>query len=257
MGIFRWRRKKALRYQHLHQGEEVVAALPSRPPTRHRFEVLRLLFLDSGVLMTALCYALLGFSTSVFLQIFPLWLLASERVGGLGFMSNQIGIINSVSGIYVIFFQLFLNPIISKALGLLGVFRVGIFVMAICSVLIPQTSAWFSAQSWVIWIPLVLVVLVRASATQLAFTASMRLVNNSARPDSKGLINGFAQSFASLLRSVGPFIGTSVFAWSLTNGLTWPLDHRFVFYIVAGMTVVVMTVALLLPRRLNSTPRQG
>ena len=46
----------------------------------------------------------------------------------------------------------------------------------------------------------------------------MVMVNNSALPETRGLVNGIGQSLVAIARSIGPTNGALLFAWSESNG---------------------------------------
>ena len=51
-----------------------------------------------------------------------------------------------------------------------------------------------------------------------SFTSIMVMVNNSALPETRGLVNGISQSLVAVARSIGPTNGALLFAWSESNG---------------------------------------
>jgi hypothetical protein len=46
-------------------------------------------------------------------------------------------------------------------------------------------------------------------------------------------VNGVAAGFAGLARAVGPAFGGNLYAWSATNGLSFPIDYHFAFLLIA------------------------
>ena len=54
-----------------------------------------------------------------------------------------------------------------------------------------------------------------------------------------------------LARACGPTYGGSLFAWSDTNGLAWPVDFHFTFYMCAMLTVGVTFLSTMLPESVN------
>lgn len=85
----------------------------------------------------------------------------------------------------------------------------------------------------------------------------------------RGTVNGIGQTLGSLGRSVGPLIGTPLFAWSESNGtynismrciaivhiniLTiighgWPLNYHFIYDVTALMVVIIILISFALPK---------
>jgi hypothetical protein len=83
------------------------------------------------------------------------------------------------------------------------------------------------------WIVLIAIMSIRPILSTCAFTSIFVLINNAATADVLGTVNGAAQAAASLFRAIGPISGGSIFAWSVGNGLSFPFDFHFVFFILA------------------------
>ena len=59
------------------------------------------------------------------------------------------------------------------------------------------------------------------------------LINNSCDGSQRGSVNGLAMTLASVTKAIGPIIFSVLFAWSVTNDLSFPLSHHFTFFIIA------------------------
>jgi apolipoprotein N-acyltransferase len=66
-----------------------------------------------------------------------------------------------------------------------------------------------------------------------------------------GTVNGYGQSLVAMLRLFGPFSGSSLLSWSITNGLGFPLDHHFMFYVVSALLLLILGLSFLLPTTIN------
>jgi hypothetical protein len=69
-------------------------------------------------------------------------------------------------------------------------------------------------------------------------------------------VNGIGQTCASLGRLSGPYLGSVLFAWSETNGLNWPFNQFFVFYLLAVMAVFIYQYSLYLPKSIQRRKRE-
>ena len=65
------------------------------------------------------------------------------------------------------------------------------------------------------------------------FTSAFMLINNSCDGSQRGSVNGLAMTLASVTKAIGPIIFSVLFAWSVTNDLSFPLSHHFTFFIIA------------------------
>lgn len=92
------------------------------------------------------------------------------------------------------------------------------------------------------------------------------MVNNSALQETRGTVNGIGQSLVAIARSIGPSVGSLLFAWSEANGkytcnkecnlsfllgLNWPLNYHLTFLIVSIGAIVTILVSFLLPKSIE------
>lgn len=63
------------------------------------------------------------------------------------------------------------------------------------------------------------------------FTTSNVLINNSAFSDFRGKVNGLGQVLAAVGRFVGPSMGSTLFAWSISGDHPFPFNYGFTYYI--------------------------
>ena len=70
------------------------------------------------------------------------------------------------------------------------------------------------------------------------FTSQSIIQNNSVPSASRGSFNGFTMSISGIGKVVGPAGGAPLLAWSLTNGLPFPLDHTLC-YVSATATATI------------------
>jgi len=115
---------------------------------------------------------------------------------------------------------------------------------------LPNTTYLYSSAPWLKWTVVLLAFLIRTTAGTMAFTSVNVLVNESA-PNDTGKANGVAFALAGLVKTVGPAAASILLAWSLTNGIGFPLDFRFVFVLMALFNVVLLVGTLFLPAHLG------
>ena len=65
----------------------------------------------------------------------------------------------------------------------------------------------------------------------LSFTTSNVLINNGAFSDFRGKVNGLGQVLAAVGRFIGPTMGSTIFAWSISEDRPFPLNYGFTYYI--------------------------
>lgn len=104
------------------------------------------------------------------------------------------------------------------------------------------------AKVWAVVLLALLAMIVSRAST---FTSIMVMVNNSALPETRGLVNGIGQSLVAIARSIGPTNGALLFAWSESNGLNWPLNYHLSFELCFVVSMIILLVSLLLPKTIE------
>jgi hypothetical protein len=109
--------------------------------------------------------------------------------------------------------------------------------------------------SWWMWVWLVALISVNKAFVSGSFTTIAILNNNSISSEWRGRVGGLTMMVASVFKALGPSIGAVIFAWSLTNGYTFPLDFHFAFVAMAlGAFAAAFWAARVLPHALNNPP---
>jgi len=206
-------------------------------------------FTDREIMVTSALYALVSFFRLMLDEVFALWSPQSQSVGGLEFESNQIGIIYAVAGVTGLIAQFFFFPFAIKKLGPLYLYRSAVFVLAIVMALLPLSNLLVHLNSWSLWFFLCVNVTFQAFCNTCMFVSITLLVNNSSPLSAMGAVNGFAQTWGSLLRAIAPTVGSYVLAWSLTNGQGFPLNHYFTFFFIAFFGLICVALAFLLEKK--------
>jgi len=203
---------------------------------------------DREVLVTTFLYAILAFYTMIFDEVFAIWAtygLDPANGVGIGFSSYDIGTSYIIGGVTLLISQFLIFPFAVQYFGKLRLYQGSAILLVFVHPCLPLASFLIDVR-WKVWLSVGAVMVVRAVASNFVFTVSMLLVNNSAEPSKLGAANGFAQTFCSLLRSFAPSVGGSLLAWSLTNGLPFPLDQYFCYFFISFCALVTFGLTFLL-----------
>ena len=197
-------------------------------------------------------YAVMGLCNMTVSEVLPLWVVTPIHDGGLNFDSSQIGMAIAFTGPVQILTQIFIYPWLVNRLGVLSTCKLGIYVYAASVVLFPWVSLTRHMKpSLISWSFLVLVLTIANVSALWCFTSVFVLINNSCFSKQRATVNGIGQTFASLGRMIGPISGGSLFAWSETNGLGWPLNFHFTFYVIAAVSLAQLILAVRLPESIS------
>ncbi|TNY17581.1 major facilitator superfamily domain-containing protein [Rhodotorula diobovata] len=189
-------------------------------------------------------YAMLALETVALDALLILFCYSPVSIGGLGFHEADIGTALSLSGLSAVGFQLLLFPPLQRRAGTVPLYR------ALMS-LWPFVFALFPVMSWcarergrdAVWSVLVVFLLLK-SVANMSYACNMIAITDAA-PSKRllGSLNGFAQMASSLMRSIGPFCASSLFALSVSHHL---LGGQLVFIVMVLVSVIgaVSTLAL-------------
>jgi len=241
---------------HLKDNKEMPIKNPTQlplvtPRTAKRVSI----FKEKLAMKSCTLYALIGFTFTMLDELYPLWVILDQAQGGLGFTTDQMGITNSIGGVAVVTIQLFVYKRIAKKLGLIKTFRLGIFIIIPLFLLLPTvnlvTPGVSGLPSWVFWTYLISIWILRQFSGQLSFSAVMNMITNSVDCSNMGAANGLGQSLVALLRGIGPVLAGFLFSWSTTNGLPFPMNIYFMFFIEAVLSIGILIFTLGLPLKIN------
>ncbi|KAH7904155.1 major facilitator superfamily domain-containing protein [Hygrophoropsis aurantiaca] len=195
-------------------------------------------------------YGMLAFVEIALVSLKPLYYSTPTVLGGLGFSPSLIGSWIALFGIVDGTFQaLFFAPIVDR-LGPKRIFMISVACFIPIFMIFPVMS-WHvrsSGVDWVIWVLL---------SCQLALTVIMDMsygcifmfiASSAPSKHSLGSVNGMGQTVASIARTIGPAVSTSLFAASEQHHL---LGGNAVYLFLVLLTVFFVWLTSRLPGELE------
>ncbi|EPQ26331.1 uncharacterized protein PFL1_05980 [Pseudozyma flocculosa PF-1] len=217
-----------------------------------------------------LSYACLSFMAVALDAVLVLYLFEPIELGGLGFDTEHTGILLSLTGLGGIIVQLVLFPPLHRRMGSLKLYQASMWAFPLSVTLLPlangiarvglaasSSSRLSSTDAFLLfeaeggggrssdlppkYVALVWTAVVFANALKvvggMAFSSNMILVNECSRLTkgaALGTLNSLAQLSASLTRAIGPYVASTLFAFSVSHNL---LGGQFVWLVlfVAGL----------------------
>ncbi|CAM9838758.1 unnamed protein product [Ectocarpus sp. 8 AP-2014] len=177
-----------------------------------------------------------------FVQMYPLWLLASKDSGGLEWTVPKIGKVLGWSGVGQLLFQFFVYPALCKTIGIVWLLRGSSVLAAASFIFVPdiQRANWSENGSCVVGAAIVIFL---GSCISVIETA-MNLASANAVPvPMRGKIGGIFAVASSFGRVIGPAGLCTLLAWSLQSS-NMLLDYHAVFVV----EMVLMSVMFVLGR---------
>jgi MFS family permease len=190
---------------------------------------------------SVIAYTLLCFLIVCFDEVYSIW--GNSPIGiGLGFSPAELGASLSPQGIVLIFTQISIYPWISQRIDQLRLYRIVTSIFPIVFIAYPVLSSVIRVNPdldpiWT-WPILEILLAFRFCLGTICFTSVMLLVSNSAKPGQLGRVNGYGQMYASLVRTIGPTLAGSLFAWSQGNGFAFPLDKHLIWLFLGAISLL-------------------
>lgn len=205
---------------------------------------------DRAVLTSTLVYAGLSLIGIVAAEIFPLFVLNPPEHGGFSWHTGDLGMLATVCGPVLMVYQALVFDRVVEGVGVVTALRFCLGATAVFTAATPLVSITLLAPKFVQTLVIYVLYIAMTIARLSCFTCTFIVVANAARPGDRGKVNGVGQAMASLVRAVGPAVGTAVFAWSVSRGAAtvgWPFDASFMWNACALATVAVLAFTYWLP----------
>lgn len=207
------------------------------------------LFISAGVFATMLTYFLVSFFSITFSEVVPLWAIATRKRNGLEMPQIDIGYLMSITGVLLVIYTLFVYPKIANYLGPVLSFKVGLYVSVLFVIL--STLLIYIRGAKIRYAALSVLFAGGKASSALSFSANALVLNNCVEKEKRASLNGLNMAVGSFSKTVGPTLGTWLFAWSINNGMGFPLDFRFVFIIISVVGVITALIPLPSSRAAN------
>jgi hypothetical protein len=207
---------------------------------------------QKSVFYPCLAYCIVSLTSIVFDEVLVLYAMSTPDSGGLGFSHLRIGYTTSVTGFPMMVTTFILTPYLNR-----------LYPPSSCFLYAQLLGAFFSFSA--IFLPIVyhhsngaLIAVFILIATGgkccavVAFSSVFLLINDSVGPNERGAVNGLSVTLAGLSKAFGPMIGSILFAWSISNGLSFPLNYAFVFLLNAAIGIAGFFLPLQQDPQLNA-----
>lgn len=170
-------------------------------------------------------------------EVFPAWAMLDPSEHGISLTTSDLGILWALGGVSLLIFQTWFFVPLCNRFGTRTFFQIG-SVCGFIGILIPLAYQLLPLGSWAVWSFIIVLTIFRTINGTIGFSVLNLHLNTLSNPLRIGLINGTASTSAGLSRAVGPFLATIIFAWSLDNGMSFPLNYWLVFILFIILTIV-------------------
>jgi MFS family permease len=173
---------------------------------------------------------------------------ATPEQGGVGFQPQQIGLVLTITAVFVMFYQPCIFPRISNGLGVVRMVQMGGSVAIVMLFGFPFMTL-LAYQPVLLWGAFTLQRLMDIVAGTAQMMGSGLLLINASDPAAHGRIQGFTQAMASILRTIFPAVGGAL--WSACLPLGYPWSPHVTYMLAVVLQAFCLCAAFKLPKELD------
>ncbi|KAL8159729.1 LOW QUALITY PROTEIN: hypothetical protein V2J09_001266 [Rumex salicifolius] len=181
-------------------------------------------------------YCIFSFHDMAYSEIFSLWAVSPKNIGGLGYSTEDVGEVLSITGFGLLFSQLFAYPYVQRILGPVLTIRIS----GALSIPLLQSYPFIAMLSGLS----LRVLLIGASTLKNAFASSIFtsvfiLQNRAVDQDQRGAANGIAMTVMAISKTIAPACGGALLSWAERHQYDAFLPGSQIVYSVLNVTVLV------------------
>ncbi|TKY68429.1 zinc induced facilitator 1 [Spatholobus suberectus] len=208
------------------------------------------LFLNWPLMSSVIVYCVFSLHDIAYQEVFSLWAVSPQRLGGLNFTTDDVGNVLSISGLALIIYQLTIYPSVEKASGPIGIARIS----GMLSIPLLQSYPFITLLSGLALYIMISIASILKNILSLTIVTGLFLLQNRAvEQHQRGAANGIAMTGMSLFKAIGPATGGAILTWSQKrmDASFLPGIHMvfFVLNIVEGLGILMMFKPLLVEKK--------
>lgn len=209
-----------------------------------------------GMIAAVAAYCFWGLHDMAYSEIFSLWAVSPETLGGLGFTTSYVADVLAVAGLCLLLFQLFVFPKLAKWFTPITITRMPTLFTIPILMMYPLISRLTGAALWIV---LILAAIIKNLLSVCIVTGTFFLINNSVFLKQRGVANGISMSGMSLFRAIGPASAGALFSWAQARTTGFLPGMWMVFFVLSLICFVAFleTFPPILPKRLNEPIPEG
>ncbi|KAJ0753577.1 putative major facilitator superfamily, MFS transporter superfamily [Helianthus annuus] len=201
---------------HIHKNNELESAsnVPEveEKTIEKKDSTLLSLFKNWPLMSSIIVYCVFSLHDMAYTEIFSLWAESPKSLGGVGYTTEDVGAVLSVTGMCIFLSQTALYPIAERILGPIMVARIsGLFS-------IPLLTAYpyiALLSGFMLTFTLNLASIVKNVLSISIITGTFMLQNKAVDQHQRGVANGIAITLQSIGKAIGPACGGALLSWSL------------------------------------------
>ncbi|XP_057457735.1 protein ZINC INDUCED FACILITATOR-LIKE 1-like [Lotus japonicus] len=204
------------------------------------------LLLNFPLMSSIIVYSIFSLHDSAYQEIFSLWAVSPQRLGGLSFTTDHVGNILTITGTGLMIYQISLYPSLHKACGTVRI----ALITGVLSIPLLQSYPFIAMLSGILLNLVISIASVLKNILTVSIITSLfLLVNGSVEQHQRGAANGISMTSMSVFKAIGPAGGGAILTWSQKriDASFLPGTHMvfFILNVVAGCGLLLMCTPFL------------
>ncbi|CAJ1977974.1 unnamed protein product [Sphenostylis stenocarpa] len=169
------------------------------------------LLLNWPLMSSVIVYCVFALHDIAYQEVFSLWAVSPERLGGLSFTTDDVGNVLSISGLALIIYQLTVYPYVEKATGPIRIARISGMV----AIPLLQSYPFIALLSGIALYTLLTIASILKNILSVTINTGLFLLQNRAvEQHQRGAANGISMTGMSLFKAIGPATVGALLTWS-------------------------------------------
>ncbi|KAK8803490.1 hypothetical protein WA158_001184 [Blastocystis sp. Blastoise] len=209
------------------------------------------LFTEKNAFLTCALYGIMSFLQGMHDAVYPLWVLNPRNIlNGFEMDQTATGFMYAGNALAQILDTPLLLPLFATLFNYLDISFWAIIIFGIVMFITPVLGLASYAPAWLQWFS---INVIYSLDLLNIYTSIIVLVSNSTFADFRSKVNGIGQVYCSIGRFIGPVLASSLFAWSVTSGNSFPFDYGFTLYVTGILSIASAFWCWLIPKSCNVT----
>ncbi|XP_028400589.1 probable peptide/nitrate transporter At3g43790 [Dendronephthya gigantea] len=187
-------------------------------------------------------YTTFSFAVVAEHEMYSLWAATGKEFGGLDFDTNDLGFTLMVVGIGCAISNCIVFPQMVKMFGLMKTQFISLILSMFFTIILPIPNIFYGRPVVVKTMVIILLLLVRVNEG-CCFTGQFIMIGNSVSSSFRATVHGFAMTVVCSARAISPSVAGSMFSWSISSGLGFPFNEKFVFIFLGFVLWLALIVA--------------
>ncbi|XP_020240497.1 protein ZINC INDUCED FACILITATOR-LIKE 1 isoform X2 [Cajanus cajan] len=169
------------------------------------------LLLNWPLMSSIIAYCVFSLHDIAYQEVFSLWAVSPQRLGGLNFTTDDVGNVLAISGLALIIYQLTTYPSVEKDFGPIGIARIS----GMLSIPLLQSYPFIALLSGLaLYIVISIASILKNVLSTTIITGLFLLQNRAVEQHQRGAANGISMTGMSLFKAIGPATGGVILTWS-------------------------------------------